>query len=412
MNIRTRIETCRQRVAMALGLTMSLGLLAGCDDGTPTVTGLEPGDTEVVAAPFNAPVKDPLTIMTRNVYLGGDIALILQADLNNPFSLIAAANQVWAQVQGNDFHERAEALVDEIAAARPDIVSMQEAVQFVYTDASGQITTDFVQIMQNEIDARGLPYHFLAGQNNTSVQVPLSVFTVGGAPVIVDGQPVFTSSVQFTERVALLAHDDMVPRIDAVTQGNYGTTYSPGAGIELKRGWIKVDATLDGVPHHFVATHLEIQQLWPFQVGQTQELLSSVAAGLDGVVVLFGDLNSDAEAAEGEPTWTPTYGMILQDGFSDLWEMTHPGNNTQGLTCCNAADLGNPEPTFYQRNDFVLLKIAESWSNGSHFPGAVTMEIVGDDPSLRTPENGLWPSDHAGLVANIFWAPGQFAKQR
>ncbi len=40
----------------------------------------------------------------------------------------------------------------------------------------------------------------------------------------------------------------------------------------------------------------------------------------------------------------------------------------------------------------------------------MSVEIIGDDPNLKTEPSGLWPSDHAGLVADFWMAPGQFKK--
>ncbi|MFH1762726.1 MAG: hypothetical protein ABIF09_00915 [Gemmatimonadota bacterium] len=45
-------------------------------------------------------------------------------------------------------------------------------------------------------------------------------------------------------------------------------------------------------------------------------------------------------------------------------------------------------------------------------PGAMTVEIIGDDAGKKTIPNGLWPSDHASLVANLWGAPGQVKKLR
>ena len=66
--------------------------------------------------------------MTRNLYLGTDLTPILTAP-SQP-ALFAAVAAAWAQVQSNDFPARAQALADEIAAAEPDLVGLQEAMLF------------------------------------------------------------------------------------------------------------------------------------------------------------------------------------------------------------------------------------------------------------------------------------------
>ncbi len=222
-----------------------------------------------------------------------------------------------------------------------------------------------------------------------------------------------------TQLVQLAVRDGVLVRqglhVEEVTQGNYAAVVPLGMDpfgnpIQMKRGWIRVDAQVDGVPHHFVNTHMEIQSFSPFQVMQTQELLNEIVAGLDGVTILMGDFNSDAAAGEGAMTWTPSYGEIIASGFLDSWAMVNPGRASQGLTCCQASDLRNPLPDFDQRIDFIFLRAAGLKGPQGHFPGAMTVEIIGDDAGRKTTPNGLWPSDHAGLVANLWWAPGQLKK--
>jgi len=43
--------------------------------------------------------------------------------------------------------------------------------------------------------------------------------------------------------------------------------------------------------------------------------------------------------------------------------------------------------------------------------GSMTVEIVGVEQEDRTPTNGLWPADHAGLVAALRLPAGQVRRQ-
>jgi hypothetical protein len=61
-----------------------------------------------------------------------------------------------------------------------------------------------------------------------------------------------------------------------------------------------------------------------------------------------------------------------------------------GLTCCFAADLRSTAQPLASRVDLVL------YGNGVR---ATRAEIVGE--SLRDRVGGLWPSDHAGMVARL-----------
>ncbi len=135
---------------------------------------------------------------------------------------------------------------------------------------------------------------------------------------------------------------------------------------------------------------------------------SEVVAGLDGVTFLLGDFNSNAASAPGDPTWTPTYDAILDAGFRDLWASANPGRHDPGLTCCDDVDVTNPDPDLQQRIDFIFLRSSESWGKAAHFPGALSVEGVGVEPGSRTSPHGLWPSDHAGLVTDLWGAQGLF----
>jgi len=335
-------------------------------------------------------------------------------------NLAGVAAGVWAEVRANDFRERAVALVDEIEAARPDVIGLQEVARFLtlqLNQANGSFgitgVVDFQTILENEMRARGLPHFFLAVQENTKVGVPVAVADFGKGFVP-------TRQVQLTIRDAVLVRKGLDVR--KVSQGNYGAAMSLGpdpfgSPIEMKRGWIKVSAIVNGMPYHFVSTHLEMQRFSPIQLLQTQELLTEIVADLGGVTVLMGDFNSDAAASSGDPTWTPTYEQIRAAGFDDAWILAHaggiPGGISDGLTCGHASDLRNPHPTFNQRIDFIFLRASgRLGTDDGVFPGLVEVEMTGADPAHRTAPNGLWPSDHAGLVATLGLERGRFKELR
>ena len=84
-------------------------------------------------------------------------------------------------------------------------------------------------------------------------------------------------------------------------------------------------------------------------------------------------------------------------GSTDAWLQTNPGD--PGYTWGNQPDLRNPEPLSYTilgpghyRYDLVLYR-------GNKIR-ARTMKRVGVLPSERT-SSGMWPSDHAGVVATL-----------
>ncbi|KJY36300.1 endonuclease, partial [Streptomyces sp. NRRL S-444] len=107
----------------------------------------------------------PLRVMTRNLYLGADLAPVLAA--TTPQGLVAAVTAVWANVQATNFPERAEALADEIAASDPHLVGLQEAVLWRSQTPAGpgsatHVEYDFLQILLDELSARGKHYKAVA----------------------------------------------------------------------------------------------------------------------------------------------------------------------------------------------------------------------------------------------------------
>ena len=225
------------------------------------------------------------TVYTQNVYLGGDTGPIFTIDFSNIPALIAATSLFWAEVQASDVPERVTAIVDELDARRPHLVGLQEVFKFVEVElATGTPTVvtviDLLASIEAQIGARTLPYKVAAVQANTStgtaLRLPLSA----------------TRILQFTDRVVALRRTDVA--VSGSDHGTYAATFPLGP-LTLKRGWIRLTTERDSVPYHFVTTHLEIQALAPVQAAQAAELINVVLAGLEGVTIVAGDLNSDPE---------------------------------------------------------------------------------------------------------------------
>lgn len=337
-------------------------------------------------------VPRAFTVYTQNVYLGGDTGPIFALDFSDIPALVAATNVAWAEILASDIPERVTAVVDEIDARRPHLVGLQEVFQFVELElGSGTPTVvtfiDILASIEAEITARGLPYEVVAVQENTSTG---SAF---GMPLSA------TRILQFTDRIAALRRTD-VP-VTAIDHGTYAASMMLGP-LALERGWIRLTTDRDGIPHHFVTTHLEIQALAALQVAQADELINGIVAGLDGVTIVAGDLNSDPEPTS--PYWTPTYGNMITAGFTDAWEQAGQSSKDPGFTCCQDAGLRNGPSLLDRRIDFVLVRRSDNLSSGGMVPGSMMVEIVGEEQEDRTPTNGLWPADHAGVVATLMLA--------
>lgn len=359
--------------------------LAACED--------EP--TSLVAPDFNR-IHDvrgevqPLNVYSQNVYLGGDTGPLFSLDFSNIPAVVAATNAFWQQVGASDAPARMAAIVDEIEARHPHVIGLQEVLRFVVIDATtGGIVggLDLLALIEGELAARGLPYTTEVVQPATSATLPLAVSSTG-----------ITRALNFTDRLVILRRNDVTLTSEA--SGEYAARFTLGP-VTLKRGWARVSLDHDGTPHHFVTTHLEVQGLAPVQAGQTQQLLGQVLAGLDGVTILAGDLNSDAAAEPGDPSWTNTYDLVRGAGFGDVWKLAPYAARGDGFTCCQANDLLNAVSELDERIDFVLVRSSDGMLPGEGLGrGLYQIDVVGDQDVDRT-AGGLWRADHAGLVASI-----------
>lgn len=388
-------RTHLSRISLS-ALLVTLPLFGACTDQDLPTAGSFPQEPGFSQEPMFSQAE-ALKVMTRNMYLGGDVGLVFGAAMTDPASVPAAAQEVWNQIQATNFPERAGVLAQEIAQNQPHLVGIQEIPLFeIMSGPGGPVIGDLVQDNLYILMAylAGEPYSVATVLHNTSATFPINLPGLGD---------VF---IRFTDRIAVLVRDDL--DVGPVTSGNYAAGASlMGGMLELKRGWIRISAELNGIPYHFVNTHLETQTFPEIQAGQKTELLGSVLADMDGVTILMGDLNSDAEGGPGIPSWTSTYGDLLSAGFQDTWEIANPSVPEIGFTCCQVPLLDNPASVLDERIDFILMRSDHRNGGANRIPGSVHVELVGADASSRT-ASGLWPADHAGLVATLKLAGGIF----
>jgi endonuclease/exonuclease/phosphatase family metal-dependent hydrolase len=338
---------------------------------------------------------DPaVVVMSRNLYLGANIDALLAPDADIPAALEAAL----MQVQRTDFSVRAKALAQEIHAAQPHLVGLQEVTSYAVTLADGTVIPvfgfplDFLTALQAELAALGDAY-VVANR----VQHAMYSFPLG------DLAPVPGLYINYSDADAILARGD-------VNTGNAGgghyehqlVVQLAGMTFENLRGWVQVDAEVDGVAFRFATTHLEVQLFADVQEAQAAELIN-ILSDSPLPVVLVGDFNSAANHDAPEQSRTGSYQLLRNAGYKDLW--VREPHSVDGLTCCHADDLSNTFPNFNQRLDLVLVRWGEAG-----FGGRSQVTLVGDRPDdLFTHPLGytLWPSDHAGIAAWIWPAPGR-----
>jgi endonuclease/exonuclease/phosphatase family metal-dependent hydrolase len=315
-----------------------------------------------------------VTVMTRNLYLGTDLSPIFRAP--TPFALFAAAGAAWAQVQANDFPARAQALADEIAAAQPDLVGLQEAMLY-RTDfppdgpasPAETVAYDFVDLLVRALGERGLNYEAVTLFTGTDAELP------AGLPPSLD--------VRLTDRVVVLSRSDEKTADLKLSNPQSGafptalTVTTAARPITLPRGWASVDVKIRGKEFRFVTAHLEAFSPLVRNPQATQLLAGPAATDLP--LVLVGDMNSGPGFDLG------AYGVLLGGGLSDTWP------DGGGSTCCHAVDLHDPDPTLTKRIDLVLER------GGFE---TISADVVGDELDDRT-QSGLWPSDHAGVVTTL-----------
>jgi hypothetical protein len=320
-----------------------------------------------------------LSVMTRNLYLGASLEPARSA--RSLPGLLTAVGRIHRAVQATDFSRRADALADELTAARPALVALQE-VAIWRTDRppdgpitpAREVTYDFLALLLERLADRGLRYAPVASVTNADPEAPSALGV----------------DVRYTDRDVILARADAGLRLSEPRGRRFRARLRIGSRLlgplEVRRGWASVRVDLgEGRRLLFVTTHLDPTSA-AVRLAQARELVRETA-GARLPVVIAGDMN--ARASGRRPG---VYRRLLAAGLADAWRAA--GTGRSGLTCCHSPDLRNPRPRLTKRIDLVLVR-------GMRVLSART---VGDRAADRTP-SGLWPSDHAGVVVRLRPAP-------
>ncbi len=323
----------------------------------------------------STPDAEPLTVMTYNVYVGSSAEPLLTVE--NVLQVPTEVANMYNNVIASDFPGRAAAIAKSIKAYQPHVVGLQE-ISLIRQQSPGdriaggtvpaeEVVMDFLQILMDALQAEGLDYQVAAQIANLDVEMPM--FTDMG---IVD--------VRLTDFDVLLTRGD-VP-VSRTTSANYTNALTiEMLALEVYRGYTAVDATVAGVTYRVVNTHLEAFAQ-ENRVAQTQELVD-ILRDETLPVILLGDFNTAAPEGTG-------YQIFLSAGYVDVWQMDSEGT---GKTCCQDDDILNEVSDLSKRIDLIFVRNLE-------LPTSVLTHTVGDTPSERL-DSGLWPSDHAGVVAHL-----------
>jgi endonuclease/exonuclease/phosphatase family metal-dependent hydrolase len=414
---------------LCLGVVISVVLVASVGNRAPTHGGEASRGVLPPRAPTTAadPVRDAratarivrgygsgaprtLTVMTRNVYLGGNINRPIRAALDRPgrpgvLALGRANHELREIVERTDFAMRSKLLAEEIAAVRPDLVGLQEVALWrhgpMQLDRIGrpdatEVDYDFLAILLADLADRGVRYETVHVQQESDVEAP--AFT--GDPFT--GRAGSAEDVRLTDRDVILIRSGAEIRIESSGGGNYSRPLEVKLGdttFPFVRGYAWADVAVGSARIRFITTHLESQSA-RLARAQADELLNGPAGNTGLSTVIACDCNSNPAspaARSGLPIGSgAAYRLITNDhGFTDLW-LQDPGRAGPGNTAWLGELVNDETADFERRVDLVLAR-----STPAEQVFVSRADVTGDELNDRDPVTQLWPSDHAGLVVQL-----------
>ena len=412
-----------------------------------------------VGAPAQAS-EPQLTVMSRNIYLGADVAVALELIPDVP----AAAQFMWDQVAQTDFSKRAPVLAAELAREKPDVVAVQEATTWYCRPSlfgSSTAVFDFTAQLLEATEATGVEYVVAEHEGEKAFNPGYSIPVLPYLTTVSDPktfQPLFgtdEAACGFTIGDALLVRSDRADSVTAVGSGDYESKYEVvPVAFEIDRGYTWADLALPQGTVRVVTTHLE--SVWdagstPVNAEQANELVRATQ-DWDMPLVIVGDFNSDPRdprpagapnpgiqpdtttgcdaqvrnpsPSSADATCNP-YWMMVQAGFVDVGpDALDPANATWGAS----ALLAGPDPSrlvsgasnefgFTDRLDYIFVKngvsvvdtalIGGTWPRGEDMwecdsPDQVrNAQEVSSRMQVELRESFCLPTDHVGLLATL-----------
>ena len=351
-----------------------------------------------------------LTVMTRNVYLGGNINRPIRAALDRTgregvLALGHSNHELREIVERTDFAARSRLLAEEIAAARPALVGLleggvwrngpMELDKIARPDAT-EVDYDFLATLLADLANRGVRYEIVHVQQESDVEAP--AFT--GNPFT--GRAGSPADVRLTDRDVILVRSGAEIRIEGRGGGHYRRPLEvrlADTTFRFVRGYAWADVAVGSARIRFITTHLESQSA-RLAREQAEELLNGPAADTGLSTVIACDCNSNPAspaARSGLPIGSgAAYRLITNDhGFIDLW-LQDPGRARPGNTAWLSELVTDERVDFERRVDLVLAR-----STPAEQVSVSRAEVTGDELSDRDPATKLWPSDHAGVVVQL-----------
>lgn len=145
------------------------------------------------------------------------------------------------------------------------------------------------------------------------------------------------------------------------------------------------------VVYHNPSWKLQLEYERELQAPSTGRFVEGLVGDRDVPVILFGDLDADPDAASVR-FWT---GRQALDGTSvcyrDCWESAHP--NDPGHTFTPTSPLMGDRDWPFKRIDYLFVRCGEH--------GGPLLDIESCELAFDQPIDGVWASDHFGLVADL-----------
>ncbi|HET7588651.1 MAG TPA: endonuclease/exonuclease/phosphatase family protein [Solirubrobacterales bacterium] len=349
-----------------------------------------------------------VNVMTRNLYLGADLAPAIGAPSLEAF--VAANGQILREVTANSFPTRAKGLANEILSQEPDLVGLQEVALWrtgppdLTPVLTGQPTAttvryDYLQELLEQLNKGRGPdrYEAVVVQPEFDLEAPADENATPGDgpnPAIANAE----INGRLTMRDVILARRGAGVETANPQSGNFKTLLAVpilGQALTIKRGWTAVDARVRGSHwFRFVNTHLEAfdpAALVPsIRALQAAELVAPGGPATGTLpVVLVGDLNSDDDTVS--PGDQQAYRVLLEAGMVER-------STDEPLGCCLNSSLlaegaGGSVADFDHQVDHVM----------TNDPADIKLESSAVTGLL--PVNGFWDSDHAGLSSALRFGP-------
>jgi endonuclease/exonuclease/phosphatase family metal-dependent hydrolase len=382
--------TSRRLLPLALGLTLLLGLFCGS------------------AAAKTKPNRGTVVnTMTRNLYLGADLAPAIGAKSTGEF--VAATGKVLRDVTANDFPVRAKGLGQEILKKKPDLVGLQEVSLWRTGPPSLEpllggsppsataVRYDYLKLLLDRLNKGKKRYRVAVSQDEFDFEAPADENGVPG-----DGPNGLIPNAEINGRLTM--RDVILARIGSgvtytrPTKGHFAnllTVLVSGVEVKVTRGWTAIDARVRGSGRfRFVNTHLEAfdpaSQVPSIRALQAGELIAKGGPATTSLpVVLVGDLNSDDDTVE--PPDRQAYQALVRGGMRER-------STDTPLSCCIKSSLlavgaGGSIADFDHQVDHVLTRDPQQ------------VKLVSSAVTGRSPVNGFWDSDHAGLFSSLRLLP-------